>query len=265
MTFLAPLEVARLPRSSARPKSNQRRIARFTNLCLGKNHESAISVGGRLGVRTLGGARRHGSGSVGFPRGIWRLLLGRLGSWNSRGRYCKRHGGSTHKARASTTRQTAEAGSIDTDTVMRWNQYVHESQMNSNRLRQQRQAGARERNTRLTDERQRRLRDNPDPSDIHRGDALNAALDEIDDPRVYAKALQGAKVKIGGENIREIPFRYASAAITFSIHQLTRGLYRHPCKRPSSRPIVKPSRSLTSRLSNRSPRARTLTPRPSRS
>jgi hypothetical protein len=119
--------------------------------------------------------------------------------------------------------QTAKARSIDTDTVMRWNQFVHESQMNSNRLRQQRQAGARDRNTRLTDERQKRLRDNPDPSDIHRGDALNAALDEIDDPRVYAKALQGAKVKIGGENIRQIPFRYASAAITFSIHQLAKG------------------------------------------
>ncbi len=120
-------------------------------------------------------------------------------------------------------RQTAEARSIDTDTVMRWNEYIHESQMNSNRLREQRQVNARERNTRLTDERQKRLRDNPEPSDIHRGDALNAALDEIDDPRVYARALQAAKVKIGGENIRQIPFRYASAAITFSIHQLTKG------------------------------------------
>jgi len=120
-------------------------------------------------------------------------------------------------------RQTAEARSIDTDTVMRWNNFIYESQMNSNRLREQRQVNARERNTRLTDERQKRLRDNPEPGDIHRGDALNAALDEIDDPRVYAKALQGAKVKIGGENIRQIPFRYATAAITFSIHQLTKG------------------------------------------
>ena len=120
-------------------------------------------------------------------------------------------------------RQTAEARSIDTDTVMRWNNFIHESQMNSNRLREQRQVNARERTTRLTDERQKRLRDNPDPSDIHRGDALNVALDEIDDPRVYAKALQGAKVKIGGENIRQIPFRYASAAITFSIHELAKG------------------------------------------
>jgi len=120
-------------------------------------------------------------------------------------------------------KQTAVARSIDTDTVMRWNQFVHESQMNSNRLRQQRLAGARDRNARLTDEIQKRLRDNPDARDIHRGDALNAALDEIDDPRVYAKALQGAKVKIGGENIRQIPFRYATAAITFSIHQLAKG------------------------------------------
>jgi hypothetical protein len=120
-------------------------------------------------------------------------------------------------------KQTAVARSIDTDTVMRWNQFVHESQMNSNRLRQQRLAGARDRNARLTDEIQKRLRDNPDARDIHRGDALNAALDEIDDPRVYAKALQGAKVKIGGENIRQIPFRYASAAITFSIHELAKG------------------------------------------
>src|SRR5208337_772046 len=120
-------------------------------------------------------------------------------------------------------RQTAEARSIDTDTVMRWNNFIHESQMNSNRLRERRQASARERNTRLTDERQKRLRDNPQPGDIHRGDALNAALGEIDDPRVYAKALQGAKIKIGGENIRQIPFRYATAAITFSIHQLTKG------------------------------------------
>ncbi len=120
-------------------------------------------------------------------------------------------------------RQTAEARSIDTDTVMRWNEYVHEAQQNANRMRAQRQAGARERTTRLNEERQKRLRDNPEPRDIERGDALNAALDEIDDPRVYAKALQAAKVKIGGDAIRHIPFRYASAAITYSIHELSNG------------------------------------------
>ncbi|MGO9913329.1 MAG: hypothetical protein ACLQIB_01255, partial [Isosphaeraceae bacterium] len=33
-------------------------------------------------------------------------------------------------------RQTAVANSINTDTVMRWNQYVYEAQMNANRLHQ---------------------------------------------------------------------------------------------------------------------------------
>ena len=157
-------------------------------------------------------------------------------------------------------KQTAEARSIDTDTVMHWNNFIHESQMNSNRLREQRQVNARERNTRLTDERQKRLRDNPEPRGIlNRGDALNAALDEIDDPRVYARALQGAKIKIG-DNIRQIPFRYASAAITFSIHQLTKGPLPASLLAPSSLLIAKRSVRSTSRSPNRSQKARTLTP-----
>jgi hypothetical protein len=120
-------------------------------------------------------------------------------------------------------RQTAEAAAIDKDTLIRWNQYVYHAQQNANRVRAQRQAQARERNTALIDARQRRLRDNPEPRDIERGDALNAALDEIDDPRVYVQALNAAKVKLGAPLIRHIPFRYASAAITYSLHELTEG------------------------------------------
>jgi len=161
-------------------------------------------------------------GQWGFPGGFGGFCWGGWGVGTAEGDIA-RGMGLYAQGMGFYERQTAEARSIDTDTVMRWNQFVHESQMNSNRLREQRQVNARERNTRLTGERQKRLRDNPDPSDIHRGDALNTALDEIDDPRVYAKALQGAKVKVGGENIRQIPFRYASAAITFSIRQLTKG------------------------------------------
>ena len=56
-----------------------------------------------------------------------------------------------------------------------------------------------------------------------RGSALNVALDEIDNPRVYVKALQAAKVKVGGDKIRVIPFQYAAAGITMSFHQLATG------------------------------------------
>jgi hypothetical protein len=120
-------------------------------------------------------------------------------------------------------KKTAIAHAIDTDTMIRWNEYVHESQMTANRQRAQRTAQNRERNTRLTEAIQKRLRDNPEPRDISQGSALNAALDDISDPRVYVKALQAAKVPIGGETIRNIPFQYAAAAITISIDQLVKG------------------------------------------
>src|SRR5271166_1269500 len=121
--------------------------------------------------------------------------------------------------------QTAVADSINTDTVMRWNEYVHEAQENLNRKRGQRTAQARERTTNLNDSIQKRLRDNPEPRDIFQGSALNVALEEINDPRVYAKALQGAKVKIGGQKIRIIPFRYNAAALTVGLHQLASGTF----------------------------------------
>jgi hypothetical protein len=127
---------------------------------------------------------------------------------------------------------TAIAESINTDTVMRWNQYVHEAQMNANRLRRLRIAGEQERNQKLNDIRQNRLRNNPEQRDVFQGDALNVALDEINDPRVYAKALEGSKIKIGGDRIRHIPFRYNAAAITMSIHQLQTGALPAVLQRP---------------------------------
>ncbi len=118
--------------------------------------------------------------------------------------------------------QTAVANSINTDTVMRWNEYVYESQMNANRLHHEKLALGLQ-NNKAAGQIRERLRNNPERADIYRGDALNVALDEINDPRVYSKALQSGQVKIGGETIRNIPFQSASAAITMSIHQLAKG------------------------------------------
>ena len=53
------------------------------------------------------------------------------------------------------------------------------------------------------------------------GDALNALVEQIEDPRVYSRTLQGAKAQIGGTTVRNIPFRYAPGAITVSIKRLT--------------------------------------------
>ncbi len=119
--------------------------------------------------------------------------------------------------------KTAKANAIDADTVMRWNQYVYESQREASRLHHARLAENRLRNTNLRDQIRQRLRDNPESADVHRGDALNVALDEINDPRVYTRRLQASKVSLGGDLIRNIPFQKASAAITVSIYQLVDG------------------------------------------
>ena len=88
---------------------------------------------------------------------------------------------------------TAVARSINADTVMRWNQYVYQSQMNANRIHAARLARDRNASIQDVDKIQKRLRDNPEPADIYSGDALNVALDEINDPRVYVKALAGSQ------------------------------------------------------------------------
>jgi hypothetical protein len=119
--------------------------------------------------------------------------------------------------------QTAIANAIDTDTLMRWNQYMYESQLTANRSARERLARRQARTIETLEQTNQRLRTSPGPRDIARGDALNVAMDEIDDPRVYSKALEAAKVKIGGDAIRDIPFQYAAAAITTSFHQVSQG------------------------------------------
>jgi hypothetical protein len=119
--------------------------------------------------------------------------------------------------------KTAVADSINTDTIMRWNEYMYESAVNAGRIQRARQAKRRENVIETADATQKRLRENPDQRDIFRGDALNVALEEISNPRVYMKALSNAKIKIGGDTIRDIPFQYAAAAITTSLDQVMRG------------------------------------------
>ena len=143
-------------------------------------------------------------------------------------------------------KMTAEARSIDAATVMRWNQFMHESQMNANRVREQRQASTGESKTRLNDERQRRLRDKPEPRDIECGDALNAALDEIDDPRVYARACKqpgsGSAAKPSGRS-RSASHRPQSHSV--STNSPRDSSQRH-YKCPGSSLIAKHSNWLTS-------------------
>jgi hypothetical protein len=119
--------------------------------------------------------------------------------------------------------QTAQANAINSQTLMQWNQYLYLSQQESNRRYHTRMAQGQKGIAQSRDQIYKRLHDNPTPSDITKGDALNVAFDEVTAPNVYLRGTKGTEAKLPGPMVRDIPFQYASAAITTSVFQLTKG------------------------------------------
>jgi len=116
--------------------------------------------------------------------------------------------------------QTAVARAIDTDTAIRWNQYVYLSQQEATRHYFARRDAAITRDRNAYDALMKRIQDDPTAHEIENGDALNAALDQLSDPRIHSSALRMADTPISSRTIREIPFRHSPEAITFSLAQL---------------------------------------------
>ncbi len=116
--------------------------------------------------------------------------------------------------------QTAVARAINTYTAIRWNQYVYLSQQEATRRYFARRDAAIARDRNAYDALMKRIQDDPTAHDIENGDALNAALDQLSDPRVHSSALRMAGTPISSRTIREIPFRHSPEAITFSLAQL---------------------------------------------
>ena len=117
--------------------------------------------------------------------------------------------------------QTAEARSINADTAMKWNEYIYESQMVTNKKYWEKMDREKKNTIATRQKIQDQLRNNPSREDIESGEAMNVALDDVNNPRVYVRGLDSAKAKLDGTVIRNIPFQYASAAIVTSIHDLT--------------------------------------------
>src|SRR5271157_445261 len=117
-------------------------------------------------------------------------------------------------------RETAIARSINIDTVIRWNQYVYLSQQEATREYFARRNAAIAKDKNAYYALMKRMQENPTARDIENGDALNAALDQLSDPRIHTSALRAADAPISAKSIREIPFTNASEAVSFSLSQL---------------------------------------------
>jgi len=118
---------------------------------------------------------------------------------------------------------TSVAGSINTDTAIRLNQYMWNSELEARRRWNAHQARRLNLSKDEYKARMSKIRNNPEPIDIDSGEALNDVLDQMTDPKIMtgSSTLRMANSKLNSNLIREIPFRDETDAITISLDQLT--------------------------------------------
>jgi hypothetical protein len=115
---------------------------------------------------------------------------------------------------------TAQARSINADTVMRFNDYVANAALQSAYMYNSRKAANIQHNKEMYNARQRMLRDNPDRVDIENGNALNAAVDDLNNPKIGDSALRASRTPVSASLIAEVPFVYASERVTFMLDHI---------------------------------------------
>ncbi len=116
---------------------------------------------------------------------------------------------------------TAQAASINTDTIQRWNQYVFQSQQEANKRYSARQKGELARVNTAQAKIHDRLRNHPETLDITDGDALNEILVTLLNPGVSGSGLRSISTPIRPELIQDIPFELASEGMTICLSQMT--------------------------------------------
>ncbi|WP_435006956.1 hypothetical protein P12x_004386 [Tundrisphaera lichenicola] len=117
--------------------------------------------------------------------------------------------------------ETAEANSINENTVVRYNQYLYNSMLEARRRYNREHARELKMDQANYEARLARIRDNPTPDDIKSGDALNTILDQLSDPKVMSgSSLRLANASVSPAAIKQIPFRDETDAVTISLSQL---------------------------------------------
>lgn len=119
---------------------------------------------------------------------------------------------------------SAVAGSINTDSYIRLNQYLYLSELEAQRRYALHHAAKMNMDMAHYRAYQSRLLNNPTKEDIDSGSSLNSLLNQLTDPRVLSgsgSSLRMADAKIPAASVREIPFRDETDAITISLDDLT--------------------------------------------
>jgi hypothetical protein len=119
-------------------------------------------------------------------------------------------------------RETAIAESINADTMMRVNEYIYQSLMHENQLNAEYRAMVFQKHKEDYNKIQQRIKENPEARDVDKGTALNAVLEQINDPRIQESSSRAVAVPLTVDEVRRIPFKLgAKGVMRFSIARLT--------------------------------------------
>ncbi len=120
---------------------------------------------------------------------------------------------------------TAQARSINANTVMKFNDYVAGAALQSNYMYNARKNTNFEKNKSLYNQHEKHLRENPDQHDIEDGDALNAAVTDLSNPKLSPSAVRAASnARVPASLIAEVPFVYASDRVTFMLDDVRKSV-----------------------------------------
>ena len=118
--------------------------------------------------------------------------------------------------------QTAIANSINAETGIRLNQYIYESVMNETQKNAEHRHAMVIQHKDEYDKAQQRIRQRPEARDVDKGNALNAVLEDLNNPRIQGLSSRSVAVPLSVDEVRRIPFKLGSKGVMrFSIARLT--------------------------------------------
>jgi len=124
---------------------------------------------------------------------------------------------------------TAQANSINTDTFIRWNEYVQESYKLMSKEYNERNRAIMAKTTEALNKRRERYLNNPEELDLMKGDALYVLLEKLRSPKISESSFRSVSVPLAVDLVRRIPFKLNNRNEKFSMERLsTRGKGKWP-------------------------------------
>ena len=116
---------------------------------------------------------------------------------------------------------SAQANSINTDTAIRLNEYEDACIKNGSKELAERNAATRAKEKEEYNKLHERYLENPENLDVMSGNALNAVLNDLMNPKISDSSFRYAEVPLPVNVVRRIPFKLAEKRAIFSMSRLS--------------------------------------------